>query len=378
MSLERPSTGVTAALAAVVLAGAAAFLFGIFRGEPARTWGIYLVNLLFWSSLAVTGPAIAGIMELMQARWSPAVKRLATTTAGFLPVSFILFLVLFGGLTVLYPWVTNPLPVKAAWLNVPFMTARIGIGVLVLYAVCGVFVSACLREGEGSHEEQARGKTRRSALAVIMLMLYVTVLSLFGFDLIMSLDPKWYSGLFGGYFVVSALYTGFALLAVMTVRGNAAGLVAVPPAAVQDVAKLVFATSTLWMYFFWSQYLVIWYGNVPVETRYVLRRFFEDPWRTLAFVVLVMGWLLPFSYLLKRLTGRPPERHGPLLFVSLLGLTAIFLERILLVFPSISAENVLPFGIIEVLITAGFFALFLLSRRRFLLKHGAALTPSSR
>jgi Ni/Fe-hydrogenase subunit HybB-like protein len=377
MSPEQPSTGTTVVLGLIALAGAVAFVIGVSQADSSRTWGIYLVNLVFWSSLAVTGPAIAGIMELMQARWSPTVKRLALTTSGFLPVSFVLFLILFGGLAVLYPWVTDPLPIKAAWLNVPFMTARIGLGVLALYAVCLAFTSAVFRESEGSPEDQRRGKSRRSALAVVMLILYVVVLSLFGFDLIMSLDPKWYSGLFGGYFVVSALYTGFALLAVMTVRGNATGLVAVPPAAVQDVAKLVFATSILWMYFFWSQYLVIWYGNVPVETRYVLRRFFEDPWRTLAFVVLIMGWLLPFSYLLKRLTGRPPERHGPLLFVSLLGLTAIFLERVLLVFPSISAENVFPLGMREVLITAGFFALFLLSRRRFLSKHGASLTPAS-
>jgi Ni/Fe-hydrogenase subunit HybB-like protein len=377
MNSGNPSKGTSALLAAIAVAGGLAFLTGLRWGEPGRTWGIYLVNLVFWSGIAMTGPAIAGIMELMEARWSPSVKRLAVTTAGFLPVSFLLVLVLFGGLTVLYPWVTEPLPVKAAWLNAPFMMARIGLGVLALWAVSRLFVSACLKEGTGSQEEQRRSKGRRSALAVVMLALYVVVLSLFGFDLVMSLDPKWYSGLFGGYFVVSALYTGFAFLAVVTVRSNATGLTAVPPAAVQDVAKLVFATSILWMYFFWSQYLVIWYGNVPVETRYVIRRFFSDPWRTLAIVVLVIGWLLPFSYLLKRLTGRPPERHGPLLFVSLLGLTAIFLERVLLVFPSISAKNVFPLGVVEVLVTAGFFSLFLLSRHRFLARHGASLAASS-
>src|SRR5213592_3768710 len=113
----------------------------------------------------------------------------------------------------------------------------------------------------------------------------------------MSLDPVWYSGLFGGYFVVSTLYTGFALLSILTVRANARGLASVPPGAVQDVAKLQFAMSIMWMYFFWSQYLVIWYGNVPIETRFVVKRFFEQPWVTVAWFVFVVGWLIPFGYL---------------------------------------------------------------------------------
>lgn len=349
------------ALAAVAAAGALAFLFGVWKSAE-RAWAIYLINLLFWSGLAVSGPAIAGIMELMEARWSPSVKRIALTTAGFLPVSFFLFLILFAGRAVLYPWVTNPVPIKAAWLNVPFMTLRIGVGVLLLYGGVFAFVAAALREGSG--EAQAMRDARR-VLATVLLFLYVIVLSLFGFDLVMSIDPKWYSGLFGGYFVVSTLYTGFALLAILAARANASGLVAVSPSAVQDVAKLILATSTLWMYFFWSQYLVIWYGNVPIETRFFLRRFFNDPWRTVAFVVLIAGWIVPFSYLLKRLTGRPPERHGPLVFIALLGLTAIFLERVLLVVPSLSPTAPFPAGLIEILVTAGFFSVFVLSRRRF-------------
>lgn len=350
---------------ALVLAGALAFLFGVSRSAE-RTWAIYLINLLFWSGLAATGPAIAGMMELMEARWSPSVKRIALTTAGFLPISLVLLLVLFAGRTVLYPWVTNPVPLKAAWLNVPFMALRIGLGALALCWVIFAYVKAGFQKESADPRVQAEARHRRAVLATTLLFLYVVVLSLFGFDLVMSIDPKWYSGLFGGYFVVSTLYTGFALLAILVVRANASGLATVPPSAVQDVAKLILATSTLWMYFFWSQYLVIWYGNVPVETRFFLRRFFNDPWRTVAFAVLIAGWILPFSYLLKRLTGRPPVRHGPLVFFALLGLAAIFLERVLLVVPSLSAAAPFPLGVTEILITAGFFALFRLSRQRFL------------
>src|SRR2546425_7706450 len=102
--------------------GALAFVLGVNSAEAARVWSIYLVNLVFWSGLAVTGPAIAGMMQLTEARWSPSVRRIALTTAGFLHVAFVLLLVLFIGRTTLYPWATKPLPVKAVWLNTPFFS----------------------------------------------------------------------------------------------------------------------------------------------------------------------------------------------------------------------------------------------------------------
>src|SRR2546428_4867514 len=100
----------------VAAAGAVAFLTGARSADARAVWSIYLVNLVFWSGLAVTGPAIAAMMQLTQARWSPSVRRIAVTTAGFLPAAFVLFLVLFIGRATLYPWTTNPLPVKAVWL----------------------------------------------------------------------------------------------------------------------------------------------------------------------------------------------------------------------------------------------------------------------
>jgi len=347
-------------LAGLVTLGALAFLWGVLAGPRSRTWATFLVNLLFWSGLAAAGPAIAGIFELTEARWAARLRRIATTTAAFMPVSFCLFLVLILGMTVLYPWVTVPLPKKAAWLNLPFMVSRVVLGVAALYWVSIRFARAVHASPAGAAEEPGRG--RRARLAVVMLFLYVIVGSLLGFDLVMSLDPHWFSGLLGGYFVVGTLYSGFAFLVVLV------GLLslgrptwAMPATEVQDLAKLVFATSIVWMYFFWSQYLVIWYGNVPIETRYVLERFFHDPWRALAITAFFIGWLIPFAYLLGRLTGRPPQSHRLLVGVACLSLLAIFIERTVLVFPSVMKQAVFPYGIAEILMTVGFGALFALS-----------------
>lgn len=362
-------------LVLLAILGIVAFLYGINQGTPARVWGIYLVNLLFWSSLAITGPAVAGMIQVTEGRWSPSIKRVALTTAGFLPISFVLFVVLFWGRATLYPWVTEPIPIKAVWLNVPFMALRIGLGSLLLYWVAMRLVKSVLVEDQPGHDTPA-AIDRRFRLAAVLLVLYVVVLSLWGFDLLMSLDPYWYSGLFGGYYVVTSMYPGFGLITYLTIRSNERGVTHVSPSAIQDVAKLTFALSVFWMYFFFSQYLVIWYGNVPVETRYVARRFFAQPWGYIAWAIFIIGWLIPFSYLLKRLTGRPPTRHQVFKVILFFGWIAIFFERMLLVFPALLRDNTVPIGPVEVLVTLGFFALFVLSRNWFLSRYRPILDLS--
>ena len=363
-------------LAGLVTLGAISFLVALAGGSSTHAWAVFLANLLFWSGLSAAGPAIAGIFELTEARWAASLRRIATTTVAFMPVSFVLFLVLMVGLRALYPWVAVPIPKKAVWLNVPFFVLRTVIGVGALYWVSVRFARAVHGSPAGAAEEP--GRAHRARLAVWLLFLFIIVGSLLGYDLVMSLDPQWFSGLLGGYVVVGMLYSGFAFLVVLTGLYSAGrpGWV-MPPKEMQDLAKLVFATSVLWMYFFWSQYLVIWYGNVPIETRYVLARFFADPWRCLALTAFFIGWVIPFCYLLGRLTGRPPEGHRILVTISCLSLIAIFIERIVLVLPSTLQMGVRPYGagdvLLTLLMTLGFGALFVLSYRIFLPRFG--LTP---
>src|SRR5512132_252356 len=118
--------------AVLAVLGAVAFVLGALSTDSRHAWAIYLVNLVFWSGLAVTGPAIAAMMQLTEARWSPGVRRIALTTAGFLPVSFVLFVIMFAGRAELYSWVTTPVPVKAGWLNTPFFWLRtLGLAALL-------------------------------------------------------------------------------------------------------------------------------------------------------------------------------------------------------------------------------------------------------
>ncbi len=361
--MERSGSSRTSAVLAVLVAGGAvAFVGGLLAGGGGRVWAVFLVNLLFWSGLAASGPAIAGMFELTEARWTSRLRRIATTTVSFMPVSFLLFVVLMGGLSSLYPWVTTPLPTKAAWLNVPFFALRTLVGVALLYWVSIRFARAVHASPAGAAQEP--GRSQRARLAVVMLFLYVVVGSLLGYDLVMSLEPHWFSGLLGGYFVVGMIYSTFAFLVVLVGLWSIGrpGW-ALPPTEMQDLAKLVFATSIVWIYFFWSQYIVIWYGNVPQETRYVLARVFADPWPRLPIPAFVCGWFLPFGYLLGRLTGRPPQSHRLLTGVACLSMLAIFVERIVLVYPAVSPHLSVRLALLTVLVTVGFGALFALTFR---------------
>src|SRR2546428_1943327 len=207
--------------------GALAFLVGVNSADASQVWSIYLVNLVFWSGLAVTGPAIAGMMQITEARWSPSIRRIALTTAGFLPASFVLLLVLYTGQTTLYPWVTTPIPAKAGWLNVPFFWLRTIVFAAGLFAVCFAFVRALLRDA--IPPDNPGDRANRNRIAVALLALWVVTVSLWGFDLVMSLDPTWYSGLFGGYFVVSTLYPAVCLLSIFAIAAHEVAQAPHPP-----------------------------------------------------------------------------------------------------------------------------------------------------
>lgn len=360
-------------LGGLIALGALSFVVALASGSASHAWAVFLVNVIFWSGLSAAGPAMAGIFELTDARWAVRIRRIATTTVAFMPVSFVLFLLLMLGMRVLYPWVSTPIPSKQAWLNVPFFALRTLVGVGALYWVSVRFAKAVHGSTAGAGEEP--GRADRSRLAVWLLFLFIIVGSLLGYDLVMSLDPHWFSGLFGGYVVVGMIYSGLAFLVVLTgVHSYGRPGWVMPPKEMQDLAKLVFATSIVWIYFFWSQYIVIWYGNVPIETRYVVQRFFSGPWRSVAICAFFLGWVIPFAYGLVRLTGRPPDGHRVLITVSCFSLLAIFLERVVLVLPSTLHPGGGGYGAIDVLLTilmtAGFGALFVLSFRVFVPRFG--------
>jgi hypothetical protein len=191
------------------------------------------------------------------------------------------------------------------------------------------------------------------------------VLSLQAFDFVMSLEPHWFSTLLGGYFFIGNLYVGLAFLAVIAVWSRSRPHVRewVGPTHFHDVGKLLFGFCILWAYLAWSQYLVIWYGDLPEETSFVSRRLVDQPWAPVSWVVAFTVFVLPFAVLLSRVAKQRPRA---LVTISAIVPGGMWLERFVLVAPSLWHGASVPLGALEIVVTAGFAAAFALCYSWFL------------
>ena len=358
--------------------GVITFLIGVAGEHPQRAWQTYLVNWLFWSGLALSGLTFSAMLRVAKAQWAGPLLQLAEALAAFLPISFFLVLVLFLGSEHLFAWILDPVPAKQAWLNKPFLILRNLFGCVVLYG-CGFALLRASLQASGSlaaryaagtrpgvyalfvSQQQAAdtagGKRQLEILSPIFILLYAVVCSLFAFDLVMSLEPYWISTLFGAYFCIGNMYAGLSVLAILAVLMRSSLL---SPERAHDLGKLLFGFCVLWTYLLWCQYLPIWYGNLPEETGFLVVRLFDEPWTEVSFMVLLFNFLLPFPLLLLQWVKRVP---AVLAGISTLILVGVWLERYILVVPSIWHDHWLPLGWIELGILVGFFALFTLAFR---------------
>jgi len=186
--------------------------------------------------------------------------------------------------------------------------------------------------------------------------------------MMMSLNPEWFSTLFGAYYFVVSFYAGLAFLAILSTFGvKKIGMDnAIEEKQFHDIGKLLFAFCVVSLDFFYVQFLVIWYGNLPDETRYVIWRVIYDPWAALAWTVLIVLFIIPFVVLLFRRIKLEPAH---LTMISIWILIGIWLEKFLLVTPSLVKSKSLPLGIFEVLITMGWIGLFTFCVCSFLQKY---------
>ncbi|MBI4830580.1 MAG: hypothetical protein HY801_03295 [Candidatus Lindowbacteria bacterium] len=273
-------------------------------------WQAYLVNFLFWTSLAQGAVVFAAVLDITNARWGRRYVQLSRYFAGFLPVGVVLFAVLLLGRNHIFPWIAHAIPGKEAYLNVPFLAARGLLGLAVLTALSWKFMS------ETKDRYSDVGRSGASPWSVILVMAFMLVYSVIAIDLIMSLQPHWHSTLLGAHYAVGSLYLGMAGLCL-------AGFIkaGVPRDDRQKLCQLVFGFSLFWVSLLWSQYIVIWYGDVPNETGFVYLRFYQMPWKAVTLLVLALGFILPFFSLMSRrakLIGIVPFFGSVCVFIGLL------------------------------------------------------------
>ena len=357
-------TKLTVFFAVIDLAGAALFVTGILCPEPLRVWQAYLVNFLFWTGLSFGAVFFVAVLNLTGAKWGRPLKRLAEAFGAFLPVAFVLFFILYLGKSEIFPWIAEPVPGKQSWLNVRFLFVRNGAGLLLLTLISLAMIACSVRsdrqwsartpEEGGTGGEKGpweRNWRRQQVLSPVLGIAYAFVLSLMAFDLVMSLDAQWCSTLLGGYFFIGSFYTGAAALCLLCLVSPGTLPGPATPRLLHDLGKLVLAFCLFTGYLFYAQFLTIWYGNVPAETRYVILRVKLTPWEPVAWAALFMIFLIPFFVLL----GRPVKtRRLPMMILSLMILAGMWLERFILVAPSLWKGKDIPLGTTEALITAGY------------------------
>jgi hypothetical protein len=376
--LQPPWQTLTTISVLLVIVGVIAFFFGLHEGAQSRVWEIYLVNLLFFLGVAQGGVVVASAFYLTQARWAGTGQyRLAEAFFGFLPLGFILFWGLYFGRGYIFPWVLHPIPQKAHWLNVPFLFARDGIALFVMTLLSWWFVRSSRRadvqKWAATTENINLPPNIMRRLSPAVAICFAVVYSLIGFDLVMSLSPIWRSTLFGAYFFESCFWSALvtmALTAIMFRRALGPGNRFWDRKILHDLGKMVFAFSIFWAYLLFSQYIVIWYGDIPVETFFVAVRVNYLPWAIWSWAALIMIWCIPFFVLLG---AKPKETPGILGPVAVLGMIGIWVLYYDLVVPSLS-PHLVPYGWIEFFVTAGFVGAFALCAIPGLKRLTAAMT----
>jgi hypothetical protein len=379
----------------LAVVGFAIFLIGVFTGNP-RAWQAYHINWLFFTTFSSAGIAIAAAQRITTARWSRPTIRFVEGYVAWLPVAFVLLvLTLLAGKRAIFPWATTPptIPEKALWLNPTFFTLRV-IGTFGLITVLSLwFVYRNVRLDVGVMPEWGAswakgirdrmrtgfGEERRELHSTHSMLgkLAVFVVLAFGFgwvvlawDLSMSVDYHFQSTMYGWQVFMGGWVVALMVNSIFVrLWRNALGAdELILERHLHDIGKLCFAFTAFWGYITFSQFLVIWYGNMPEETHFFFLRL-SHPWVGMTVAVGVLMFVLPFFGLM----GKFPKIFTPTMtFFALSSIVGLWIQRYVEIYPSIYASAAqqeggveaaasampLPFGLYEVGVTLGFLGLW--------------------
>jgi hypothetical protein len=374
-------TGIVVALIGLVL-------FVVALGGPGhdRAWQAFHVNWIFFTGLAGGSVALTAVYKIANAKWAGLISRFAQASIAFLPVSLLgLGLIFTVGYEPIYGHMAEQLHSlqhgKAVWLSHEFMAIRLAVAVGLILAIGWALIRADMVpdmffargradvrrramyeawtagfDGSDAARDAQHGRINR--LAGIFIPVYAIGFTIIAFDTIMALQPHWFSNLLGGWYFMGSFLGAHTLLALMMLYGeNLIGIrELISPKQRHDLGKMIFGFTVFWTYLMWAQFLVIWYGNLPEETGFVFSRLW-GPWRPIGAAVGIGMFLVPFWGLIG---ARPKKMRLTLGLFASISLLALWLERYLLVLPSITAEHGPPFGMPEVGATLLLGGLFIL------------------
>lgn len=381
---------------ALIAIGVASFALGLTSGvksDVVTSWATFHLNAVYFFGLSMAATGFSAVLHICNGQWARPIRRIFESASNYALWAFVPFVAIYiFGADHLFVWTHEAIAGKGNWLTKNFLYPRDIIGMLVLAVLARKVVFLSIRRDVGAirsgltglnGEEIARwsdasydkyvadwgdddeaelkkttGKMGRLSPAVVIV--YALVMSFVAFDQLMSVDPHWYSTLFGVLFFMSSVYIGVAFVAISIYflrNSHPLYFQKLQPRTLHDLGKLLFGFGIFWAYMFWSHYLPIWYGNMPEETLFIMARLREQPWHDFAWAVLAMCFIIPFLLGLSRDVKQIP------LLLCLTGVIAaigIWLQFYLLFVPSLYPD-VIPLGFRDIGITLGFLGVFILS-----------------
>jgi hypothetical protein len=297
-------------------AGLALTLLGGMIGDPRRALYAYLVAFVYWLGLAVAALIVLGSFHASRAKWPVVLRRFVEAVPAAIPIFVVLFLPVLVGLRHLFAWV-DPAALqgelrelvehKRPYLNVPFFVARAALYFAVWIGVGHLLRAWSVRQDAQGGVDLTRLQRRLGAGSLPFLALTMTFAA---FDWMMSLDPRFYSTIFGVYWFAGSFLGAFCL-------------VAVAGAATRDdptqfgshmnhehfhsVGNFMLAFVAFWAYIAFSQFMLIWIANVPEEVPWYITRI-SGGWRWVGAFLALFQFVVPFFLLLSRTLKRDPRR----------------------------------------------------------------------
>ncbi|GAA5023005.1 quinol:cytochrome C oxidoreductase [Marivirga lumbricoides] len=353
---------------------------GAEHGEEHASWlkRIYAnlwINNMYFVGLALLGVFFVAIQYVSQAGWSASLIRIPMSFSSWLPIGGALTLLIFllGGHDIFH-WTHDYLYVegtdaydeiiagKRGYLNTPFF-----IGRMIVYFAVWYLMFRFIRKK--SLEEDLKGGQdyffRLRALSAIFIVFFAVTSSTAAWDWILSIDTHWFSTMFGWYVFASWWVTALAAITLVTVILKENGyLKIVTTGVLHDLGKFVFAFSIFWTYIWFSQFMLIYYSNMPEETIYFIERLSSDHYSKVFFVNLILNFFFPFLVFMPR----DSKRHTVFLkIVTIIVLIGHWFDFYLMITPGVMKEDG-GFGFLEIGMALIFGAAFLFVALRSLSK----------
>jgi hypothetical protein len=355
------------AMSGFLFIGLITFIAGFIR-NPERMWTSYLTAFFYFACLSAGALFFIAFNHVVKAGWSTSIRRFAESMTQFMPVMLVTSFILILGFNKLYIWADPAQLVHLSGGKTIYLAPWFVILRLVLFGLgCLVFRSLIVGNSIKQDKTGEHALTFKNVkYSIGFIAFFAIFFTMFSFDLMMSLLPTWYSTIFGIYCFAGAIQATFAVLAIIIVWMKNSHMVSgyVTEEHQHDIGKFLKGFTVFWAYIAFSQFMLIWYANIPEETEFYITRSLNG-WMTISFALLIFRFIVPFLVLLPRGAKR---NDSILVSVSVLVLVMQYVDLYWLVYPNFF-DGVPQFGFWEIGIFLGFAGLFILTMIQFMKKN---------